>query len=297
MKRVAFAYPGFEAWAAALAPRVGAELGEYTLRRFPDGESYVRIHRDCEGIDAIVVAGLDRPDPKLAPLLLLAATLRDLGAARVGLVAPYLAYMRQDTRFKPGEGITSHYFARLLSANFDWLLTVDPHLHRTPSLDAIYSIPSRVVHAAPAIARWLTREVERPLLIGPDSESEQWVGAVAALAGAPFRVLEKVRHGDREVSVRLPAGEDWRGHTPVLVDDIISSGRTLLETISQLRQLGLATPVCIAVHGLFAEDAWEMLSATGARVVTTNTVPHASNAIDVADLSADALAALLETAV
>jgi len=294
MTRVAFAYPGFEAWAAALAPRVGAASGDYTLRRFPDGESYLQVHTPCEGIEAIVVAGLDRPDDKLAPLLLLAATLRDLGAARVGLVAPYLAYMRQDARFKPGEGITSHYFAKLLSAQFDWLVTVDPHLHRTPSLDAIYSIPSQVVHAAPAIAEWVAREVERPLLIGPDSESEQWVGAVAARADAPFRVLEKTRRGDRDVSVRLPPGEDWTGHTPVLVDDIISSGRTLLETIGQLRQLGLPVPVCAAVHGLFADDAWEALRATGARVVTTNTVIHPSNGIDVVPAVAAALNDLLQ---
>ncbi len=176
-------------------------------------------------------------------------------------MAPYLAYMRQDHRFHPGEAITSAAFATHLSAAFDWLVTVDPHLHRYKALSDIYTIPAVAAHAAPEIARWIAREVKDPVLIGPDTESKQWVGEVAALAGAPFEVLRKRRHGDRDVEVSMPDLDRWRASTPVLVDDIISSGETMRVTLEHLAGMGLKPAVCIGVHGIFAGDAYRPSSA------------------------------------
>jgi ribose-phosphate pyrophosphokinase len=289
------AVPGCEAAVARLAERLPCEPGEALTRTFPDGELYVRIDSPVAGREVVLVGSLDRPADKLLPLLLLAATARDLGARRIGLVAPYLSFMRQDSRFHPGEGVTSAYFAQLLSGTVDWLVTVDPHLHRWSSLDAIYRIPTRIARAAPTIAAWVEREVPRPLLIGPDAESEQWVSAVAAACGAPYLVLEKVRRGDREVTVSAPEVHGHAGCTPVLVDDIISTARTMIETIHQLARAGLAAPICVGVHGVFADAAYQELRAAGAaRIVTCNTVPHPSNAICVFDGVAAAAAELLE---
>ena len=222
-------------------------------------------------------------------LLFAAQAARDLGASQVGLVAPYLAYMRQDTRFNDGEAVTSRYFARFLSSAVDWLVTVDPHLHRYHALDEIYAVPGDVVHAAPALAIWIREHVERPLLIGPDEESEQWVASVAREAQAPHLVLHKTRHGDREVEIELPDVARFADRTPVLVDDIISTGRTMAETVIRLRRSAIAAaPICIGVHAVFAGDAYEALSAAGAgRIVTTNAIRHASNAIDIDPLLAD----------
>src|SRR5829696_534139 len=110
------------------------------------------------------------------------------------------------------------------------LVTVDPHLHRYKSLDEIYSIPTRVVHSAPFLAEWIAANEPAPLLIGPDIESEQWVSEVAARANAPYRILRKQRHGDRDVEITIPDLHEFSGRMPVLVDDIISSGRTIIET-------------------------------------------------------------------
>jgi Ca2+-transporting ATPase len=125
---------------------------------------------------------------------------------------------------------------------FTWLVTVDPHLHRIPSLDAIYRIPMEAVSSAPAIAAWVQAQVERPHLVGPDEESMQWVSEVAALAGCPYTVLRKHRSGDRSVELTLPDLRALRGRTPVLVDDIISSGQTMAATTGKLRAEGLAAP-------------------------------------------------------
>ena len=276
------ALAGSEAIADGLARGLSAERGQASMRRFPDGETYVRIETPVSGRSVVLICTLSRPDDKVLPLLFLAATARDLGAARVGLVAPYLAYMRQDRRFEPGEGVTSKYFADLLSRAVDWLVTVDPHLHRRASLQEIYSIPTSVVSAAPAISEWIRSEVRRPVMVGPDAESLQWVRAVAEGAGVPFTVLEKVRRGDRDVEVSVPQVGQWRDHTPVLVDDIISTARTMLTTIDHLKLASLPPPVCIGVHAVFADTAYEELRARGAaRVVTCNTIPHPSNTIDV----------------
>jgi ribose-phosphate pyrophosphokinase len=236
-----------------------------------------------------LVCTLDRPNDKLLSLLFAAATARELEASKVGLVSPYLAYMRQDRRFKPGEAVSSRQVAHLLSSSFDWLVTVDPHLHRYGSLSEIYSIPTRVVHVAPLISQWIRMNVQNPLIIGPDSESEQWVAAVAQEADAPHAVLEKIRHGDRDVEIKLGDLDRWKGRTPVLVDDIISSGRTMLESLRLLTAQGWAAPVCLAVHGLFADRADVLLAQAGARVVTSNSVPHATNDIDLTPLLAEAV--------
>ncbi|MBI3702502.1 MAG: ribose-phosphate pyrophosphokinase [Rhizobiales bacterium] len=286
------AMPGNEAAAGTLAKAYGATIGQLELRAFPDGESYLRFDTDLTRRTLAIVCSLDRPNDKILPLLFAAATARELGAAKVGLVAPYLAYMRQDRRFKPGEAVTSREVAQLLSNAFDWLVTVDPHLHRYGSLSEIYSIPTRVVHAASLMADWIKTNVANALIIGPDSESEQWVSTVAKDAGAPYTVLEKVRRGDREVEISIRNLGDVGERTPVLVDDIISTGRTMLETVRLLKARGDAAPVCVAVHGLFAADAYEMLIKAGARVVTCNTVRHTSNAIDVHGTLAKALGTL-----
>ena len=294
MTPLLFALPGNERLAALLAPAIGAEIGSAVIRHFPDGESYWRYDTPVAGRSVALLCTLDRPDDKVLPLLFAAAAARDLKAKRVGLIAPYLAYMRQDHRFQPGEAVTSSYFAKIVSAHFDWLVTVDPHLHRRASLDEIYNTPARTLHAAPLIAEWISDNVEMPLLVGPDRESEQWVAAVARGAAAPHIVLRKQRRGDREVEVSVPELAQWRERTPVLVDDIISTGQTMIETVKQLKRAGLPPAVCVAVHGIFAGNALEALIQAGAaRVVTTNTIAHSSNGIDISGLLAEGVRALI----
>lgn len=288
MRSVILPFPDNAETALSLAKRLDAEMGAVTLRRFPDGETYVRIETPVTGRETILVCTLSRPDEKMLPLLLTAATAKDLGATRVGLVAPYLAYMRQDARFQPGEGITSRYIARLLSQAVDWLVTVDPHLHRYRSLAEVYSVPTRVVRAAPLIAQWIRNHVSSPVVVGPDGESAQWAQVVADEAGAPSVVLNKTRRGDRDVEVSFPDAERWKGYTPVVVDDLISTAHTMIETVGHVKRAGLPAPICVAVHAVFAERAYADLVAAGpARVLTCNTVPHASNGLDATDLLAD----------
>ncbi len=284
-------FPGHEGMARELAAALSLPMAQATIRHFPDGETFVRLDTPVRGRGVIVVCSLNHPDSKIMGLMFLSDLLREYGAAEIGLVAPYLGYMRQDKRFHDGEAITSAIFARLLSGLVDWLMTVDPHLHRYHSLDEIYSIPGHVLHATAAIAAWIEENVDDPVLIGPDEESNQWVADVARRAHAPFTVLSKIRRGDRDVEVSSPELDDCRQRTPVLVDDIISTAHTMIETVGHLKEAGMRPPVCVAVHGIFAGTAYQELKDAGAgRIVTTNTIPHPSNAIDIGGLIAKALA-------
>jgi ribose-phosphate pyrophosphokinase len=202
--------------------------------------------------------------------------------------------MRQDKAFHAGEGITARYFARWLSGFLDGLVTVDPHLHRIHALGEVYGIPAVSLASAPFISRWLRENIPQAVLIGPDAESEQWVSEVARDAGCPFTVLEKTRRGDRDVSVTVPQVERWKEFTPVLVDDIISTGRTMAAAIAHLRENGMQAPVGIGVHAVLAGDAEAALRAAGiGRLVTCNTIPHASNGIDLHPLLVDAVREML----
>lgn len=280
MKSAVIAMPGNESLADDLAELAGLERVAAMVRHFPDGESHVRVEDSVAGRHALIACTLDRPDDKLVPLLLLAAAVREAGALSVGLVAPYLPYMRQDRRFHPGETISARHVAAWISLQIDWLVTADPHLHRITDLSQVYSVPARVVHAADGVADWIRAHISSPLLVGPDEESAQWVSEVARRACAPFVVLTKTRHGDRDVEVSVPHVERWRSHTPVLVDDVVSTARTMMEIVVQLRRTDLPPPVCVAIHPVFAGSAFADLRAAGAGdIVSCDTIRHPSNRI------------------
>ena len=290
MRPVLFSLSAAGDMAERICKYADVELGDIAVRQFPDGESYVRFLTPVKGRDILLLCTLDRPNTKALALLFAAGEAREQGARRVGLIAPYLAYMRQDKAFNPGEAVTSVTFARFLSRAFDALITVDPHLHRHSELGAIYSIPAIAVSAAPAIAEWIGREVQNPLIIGPDQESAQWVERIGALAGANFAVLRKERRGDYDVSISVEDLPELQNVTPVLIDDIASSARTMIEAFRILGKTGSAPPVAIVVHPIFAGDAYKTLQAAGARrIVSTDTIAHASNAITVAHEIAAAL--------
>jgi ribose-phosphate pyrophosphokinase len=277
---IVFAFPE----QTELAKNLSLPKGEWQWRYFPDGESYVRVTSDVKGKDVIIICSLNQPDTKTMPLIFLAKVLRELGAVKITLVAPYLGYMRQDKRFNEGEAVTSEIFAKMLSPYIDALITIDPHLHRHHDLSEIYDCECAAISAAPLMAKWIKQNIQKALIIGPDMESEQWVKVVAEGADAPYIILEKTRHGDRDVEIEVKDIARYKDHTPVLVDDIISSGVTMIKTIELLKKQGLHDVICLATHGLFAGDAYTKLQNCGAKIVTTNTVTHESNGLDVSEL-------------
>jgi ribose-phosphate pyrophosphokinase len=290
MQPIIFNFPKYQNLANAIASNLQYQQGKLETRHYPEGESYVRLLCDVKDREVILVCGLEEVNHNAMAIMFFSAVAKELGALRVGLIAPYLGYMRQDKRFNEGEAITSNIFAKFLSQQVDWLLTVDPHLHRHKTLEEIYSIPCLTLHATGLIADWIKNNIENPLLIGPDSESQQWVEEVAKFADVPFIILTKIRYGDENVKVSIPEVEKYKNHTPILIDDIIATASTMIETINHLKNAGMKDAVCIGVHAIFAGDAYQKLRATTSnKIITCNTIEHFSNGIDVSGLIVEAL--------
>jgi ribose-phosphate pyrophosphokinase len=293
MSDICFSFPQDALIGRSLADALESAHGELEIHRFPDDETRVRVGTGCANKNVILVCGGHGPNANALPLFFAAHAARAMGALSVGLVAPYLAYMRQDASFQPGEAVSARAYAQFLSSAVDWVVTVDPHLHRIESLGDIFSIPALCVSSMPAVSDWIERNVEDAVIVGPDSESAQWVSSVARRIGIPWTVLHKTRTGDRQVSVTLPDAELLRGRSAVIVDDIASSGRTLVEAAHALRTQSSGPVICVVVHALFAPDVESAIRDAGVtRFVSTNTVAHATNAIDVVPLLAERIRSL-----
>lgn len=276
--------------AQALAAALGLPWAEVQRHGFPDGETRLRLLPSLPA-RVLLLRGLQDPNAKLTELLLAAAGARALGVQHLTLLSPYLAYMRQDIEFTPGEVVSQRHIGTLLGAHFERVLTVDPHLHRIASLDEILPAGCGLaLSAAPLLGAWIARQVPGALLLGPDAESAQWVHAAAAASGLDAAVAHKQRHGDRDVEVAHP-DVPVAGRAVVVLDDVCSTGRTLAAAARGALQRGAASVDVAVTHGLFVGDAASVLRAAGVRHVwSTDAVPHASNAVSVVPLLAAALA-------
>lgn len=253
---------------------------------FPDSELKIRLPSQLPK-HIVLLRSLNDPNEKLIELLLVVRTARQLGAEHVTLVAPYLAYMRQDTAFEPGEVVSQRVIGAFLASLFDVVITVDPHLHRISSLAEILpGVNTVVLNAAPLLGDLIAQHHVRPVLIGPDSESAQWVSLAAQRHGFDHAVCQKERFGDRNVNIKLPPN-DVLGRAVVLIDDISSSGRTLSSAAQMLKAVG-ATSVDVAItHALFAEDALEIIGCAGvSNIWSTDCILHPTNAVSVSTLIA-----------
>ncbi len=278
-----------EPLAGRLAAQLGGETASIELHAFPDGES--RVHVPAALPERVILCrSLHDPNRKLVELMLAARGARDCGARHLTLVAPYLCYMRQDKAFTAGEAVSQRIVGEFLARYFDAVVTVDPHLHRTARLsEAVPTSSAQALSAASLIGDFLADRAGESILLGPDEEARQWVSVAAKRAGLDYAVAEKIRRGDRDVSISLP-GQDWRGRSVVLVDDVASSGHTLAAATRELLAAGAARVDVAVTHALFATDALSVLRDAGmGEVWSSDSIKHRSNAFSLAPLLAEAL--------
>ncbi|HYG89101.1 MAG TPA: ribose-phosphate diphosphokinase [Azospirillum sp.] len=284
-----YGFPESAEGARRLADALGVPCAIAELHRFPDGESLVRVPERMER--AIVYRSLDRPNDKLVELMLAASVLRREGATELCLVAPYMAYMRQDAVFRPGEPVSQKIIGAWLSEHFERILCVEPHLHRTGQLAEVF--PDRQTHAlsgAPVIVEALRGIDPDSVIVGPDEEAEPLIEATARGLGLAWTCGRKERRGDRDVTVVLPETADLRGRPVVIVDDVISSGETVFSCARAARALGAESVRVVAVHALFTPDVAARFATEGIDgVQSCDGVPHPTNALSLAPMIAAAL--------
>jgi len=273
-------------------------FGEVLLHRFPDGEHRLQVPALLPAT-VILYLSLDHPNDKLIELLLAAAAARDNGAERVLLVAPYLCYMRQDIAFHPGEAVSQQVIGKLLADHFDAVITVDPHLHRIDRLEQAVPLKHAVaLSATDVMATFLAGQFATPLIIGPDVESRQWVETMAIGRGFDFTVGAKQRFGDRNVRINLPDEVSFAGRDVVIVDDIASTGRSIIAAAESILAEQPASLSVLVTHALFAGDAEARIRTAGVEHLwSTDAIVHPTNAIPLAGLLAEGVYRCLDQSV
>ena len=275
------------ALAAAISKKTGGAFTVIETGHFPDKETNLRFRIDVKGKNLFIVRSLDDPDRKIVEILLAAQAARELGAKKIVLVAPYLCYMRQDKRFRPGQAISSRAIAMLVNSFFDGMITVDPHLHRYKSLNEIFKKNPKRLTAIVPIAEFIKKEIKNPFIFGPDSESYQWARTAAEIVKCDVDVLNKHRYSSDTVRIKLREKLDLSNKSAVIIDDVISTGHTVMEVVKDLKAIGAKKIYCICTHGIFAEDSLKKIEKLGAKAFSTNTISNRVSKIDVSGLIAE----------
>lgn len=287
------AFPEYLVQAQRLAMQLDIQFQEVYLHQFPDGESLLRLTTALPN-HVVICRSLNYPNDKLIELLLCAKTARELGARRVTLVAPYLCYMRQDIANKPGEAVSQRIIGQMLADLFDDVITVDPHLHRISKLNQAIPIENAIsLTAADEIGRYIKQQLDHVVLLGPDAESEQWVGAIAEKIGCDYSVAKKIRQGDKQVAMTLPE-YDFQNMPVVIIDDIASTGRTLAKAARLLLKSGAQGIYAAITHPLFCADAEAHILQAGVKQIwSTDSISHHSACIHLDKLLARAITDIL----
>ena len=280
-----------EALATKVARELGMESGKLEVKRFPDGEKYLRVLEDVKGEDVAVIQSINRtPDELLFEYLLLVDTLKDLGAGSVVSFIPYFAYARQDERFNPGEALSFKTVSKLIeSVGTDEIYTIDMHQHRVLKSTDVFKIPSHNLSAMPLLADFIQRtgNLQKPLVIGPDAEAEQWARLAAERLDTDYDVFEKKRLGSENVQIR-PRKANANDRDVLVVDDIISTGGTIVEALKILFSQGARKIDVACTHPILAVGALDKIYEAGAKnVVGTDTVPSPISFVSVAPLIAE----------
>ncbi|MDO8655845.1 MAG: ribose-phosphate diphosphokinase [Nanoarchaeota archaeon] len=273
--------------AKAVAHALKVPYSPVHISAFPDGDLYLKFNTAVKGKTVVIINSFQpHSNDSLFKTIFAAETAKDLGAKKVILAAPYLAFMRQDIRFHPGEAISSKIMAKHLSMCIDKIITIDGHLHRYRTLDALFHIPGKDLTANPLIAEYIKKNSKKDtVIIGPDWESFQWAEKIAQKIGAPVTVFEKKRSSSRKVSEKMIKPIPLQGKHVIIVDDIISTGHTVIEAAKLAYAQGAKDVSTIAVHGLFVENGLAKLKKAKVNpIITTNCIEHGTNRIDVSPL-------------
>jgi ribose-phosphate pyrophosphokinase len=268
---------------ASLAKALGAKLADVEIKRFPDGECYVRIKEDLKGQEVMVVQ-TTFPDPFLVELFILIDAARDLGPSKVTTVVPYFGYARQDKRFLDGEAISARAFSRLIDGVTDEFVTVDIH---APKILDWFKVPSKDVSVMPSFGEFL-RDKGVDLVLAPDKGALDRARSTADVLGCQWDHLEKTRLDGENVRM-APKELDAKGKTVAIVDDIIATGGTIIRATEALREQGAQKVYAACAHGLYTKNALERLEPTLDAVFSADTIENPTSVIS----AASAIAAYL----
>lgn len=266
---------------------LAAGYSKLKVKKFPDEELYVKLpsKKRIKGKKIILVQSFHgNLNEKIVETLMAFYTAKDLGAKKVELFSLYFPYFRQDKRFNPGEVVSIQVISELFK-DFDKIYFIDPHLHRIKNLKDVFKNGKRLT-SVNIIADYLkNKKIKDKIFVGPDVESEQWAKQVADNLEAESTILRKKRLGDRKVKIKFSGEAEVKGKTVIIIDDIISTGHTMFETIKGVKKYKPKQIYCITIHGIFADRKQLDKLKKNAKVISTNTIPTKAAKIDISSLA------------
>lgn len=274
MKIILFTGRAHPELANSVAAEVGVEPGPTILEDFPDHEFRVELLADTEGQDVYILQPTSPPSADhFLELLLMADAAKRAGAARVTAVVPYFGYARQDRREAGKEPVAARVVAEMMEIRIDRVVTVDLH---TPAIEGFFRIPVEHLSAVPLLAQALRAEASpSSVLVAPDLGAVKLVRHYSKFLDLPLAYVHKSRLSATEVGVKEIVGE-VRDRSPVLVDDMITTGGTLISAMTALLERGCAPHFTVAVtHGVLVGDALQRLTSFPlSRLILSDSIPQ-----------------------
>lgn len=288
--------------ATQVANLLDAKLGKLEITKFPDGEKYVRYHDKVENEDVVLIHPMGlKPDELFIEYLLICSALKDGKAKSITTFVPYFAYARQDSRFNPGEPGSFHLVSKIIDdLGINMIYTIDLHLQRVNDLsELIKNTPTKNLSAVPDIATWIKNNagLNNPIILGPDEESEQWAKVAAETIGVDYEIMIKTRYSATEVSITTKEGKPLpvNGKDVVIIDDIISSGGTIIEAVKLVKEAGAGKIVVGCTHPVLRgktqfDSALANIYNSGVSIVVgTDSVPSQVSYVSIAPVIAKTL--------
>ncbi|MDQ3605548.1 MAG: ribose-phosphate pyrophosphokinase [Gemmatimonadota bacterium] len=254
-----------------IARNLGLVLEDVTIRRFADGEIFVRINQNVRGRDLFIVQPTVPPADNIMELLLLIDAARRASAARITAVIPYFGYARQDRKDQPRVAIGAKLMANMITtAGADRVLAVDFHQHQ---LQGFFDIPVDHLYAAPVITRYFReKQLENPVVVAPDVGSAKMARGFAKRLRGSIGIVDK-RRPTANVSEVLNVIGEVEGRDCLIADDMIDTAGTMTEAVRALKQRGARDIYCCATHALLSGPAVQRFTDSEVReVVVTDTV-------------------------
>jgi len=259
-------------------------LGDVKISRFPDGEVYLRLMTPVKGESCVLVQSTLGND-SLVELMLFLDMLRDQGASEVHAVVPYFGYARQDKCFNSGEALSAKTVLKMIVSLSDSVTTVNGHFLDRAGVYRYYDMEVRNLDAFPVLAGYFREELKCPVLIAPDKGSLQYAKNAAEIIGCGFDHLHKTRLSGEEVEIAVKDLE-VNGKDVLILDDMISTGGTIIEAAKLLKSQGAASVSAGCVHGVFSQGSGRVASAVD-RLVCTDTIERDISRVSVAGLIAE----------
>jgi ribose-phosphate pyrophosphokinase len=259
-----------------LAKEVDADLADVSIKRFPDKECYVRIMDDLSNENVVLIQNT-WPDENIVEFFLLADAIKEFKVKKLTAVIPYFGYARQDKKFNPGEPISVRALIKRLQIGVDKIITVDIH---DENVLKWFDIPNINVSGMPAIGEYL-KNLNPDIVIAPDDGALEKAKNVADIVGCSYDYLDKKRIDAEHVEM-IPKNLDVKNKNVAIVDDIISTGGTIITATKNLKKQGAKNVYACCTHGLFASNALGKLQRVCDKIVSTDTIENRANIVSVA---------------